>query len=988
MSPALKQVLRLRRSTALLLGLVLLPWLVPAASATTTTGVTAELISPEQGINEGSSAVPIFGFVMSANTPESLYSINLTFSGTGFNSGDNGDLAPLDTDSAISGVGLYRDTGAADDVLDGGDIPVQLDGITWAGAVVGIDLTGGNEALPSAPGGNYTWFIVVRTSNNPTFLAEGNRIQARIIADGILGTDGAALASQPASDLTSDTLIVRLTRGLNLVSNGWIGPSGVLIDEMAALGLRIVDGGAAGVSDALASLQIELGTARGVITGSDFAPISTNGQQSGIALYRDDGTSDDAWDASDAPVTLASISPTSFGSTSPQVFTLNFAPALPLPDSTTGTFDFIVVVRTGTITTGDAFSLRLVHGSAIVNGILPSDRDRALLFPSASAFSNDIVADDTPPAVTASSWAESSQYLAVWDGTLYFNHQMPTPQTASARGTASDLLGSGLRNATWSNESGLDSSPPPTALSGGTLSPVTFSAPYTVAASSSDGGSPADFTVFDWVGNAADASAAGHARPYMHREEQILIDAAAGWSSAGPELYIAPGGTLFFSDHIYNGADAQFTGTVVSLYGGGLKDVSISALQTAGGPSNPSDTFLPGTTSATFRSTYTFFANTSQGTGSVRLSVTDQAGNFLVQDFQLREDNTPPTVAFLSPTASGPLDGNVRVLVHVGDSGAGVRSVGGQIDPMNRSWSFYFDGTDWFFDVATAALTDGTHSILVTATDWVGNTVVEPLIVQIANGVSDTVGPRVALVSPSGGALISGVANVRVSASDIGGVAGVWVRDGQGAWQLATLNGSSGFFEFSWDSTAVDDGAHLLSAMARDAYGNEAQTGLVPVTVDNAPPRVSLLGPVAGQQVAGTFTVTVFASDTAGLSGVTASLDGQTVVLVLNPSTGNFEYTFDTRTLKDGKHTVGVTALDGAGHNTQTGSVDFTVQNSDTWRSIRESTNFLVLLFLVAASVVLLMLARRGTLTRWMRGEGTPPAASAKDEEKEKPKAP
>jgi len=988
LSPNVKREVRRRRSTSILLGLVLLPWAMPSAAATTTPGMTAELVGPEQGINEASSAVPVFGFGMTADTPESLYSINISFSGTGFSAGDPGDLAPLDADSAVSGVGLYRDTGSTDDVLDSGDIPVQLTDLGWAGAVVQLDLTGGNEPLPSAQNGNYTWFIVVRTSNDPTYLGDGNRIQARIVADNILATDGAALASQPASDVAADALIVRLTRGLNLVSNGWIGPSGVLIDEMAPLGLRIVDGGAAGVSDSLTSIQLELWTDSGVITSSDFAPITTNAQTSGIAFYRDDGTSDDAWDASDGPVNLASISPTSFGSTSPQVFTMDFSPALPLPDDATGTFDFMVVVRTGTITTGDYLYLHFVHGSAMVDGLLASDQGRALLFPAWSAYTNDLMGDDTPPSITSSSWTESSQYLAVWDGTLYFNQQMPAAQTATARGQASDFFGSGLRNATWSNESSLESSPPPTGLSGGTFGSVTFQAPYRVAASSTDSASPADFTVFDWVGNSATASASGHELPYMHREDQILIDSSAGWSSADPELYIAPDGTLYFSDHIYSGSDAQFSGTVVSLYGGGLKNVSVSPFATADGPSNPFDTFAPGVTSATFTSTYTFHANSTQGTGSIRLSVTDQSGNSLTQDFQVREDNTPPAVTFLQPSGAGPLSGNVRVVVSVADAGAGVRWVFGQVDPMNGTWTFYSDGANWFYDVPTAGFTDGPHSILVTAVDWVGNMVVVPLIVQVTNGVSDTVAPRVALVSPPEGALASGQVTVQVSASDLGGVSGVWVRDGQGAWQLATFNGSSGMFEFSWDTTGAADGPHVLTAMARDNFGNEAETGGVTVTVDNAPPQVSLLGPAASQQVAGTYTITVFAADGAGLSSVTASLDGQTVVLVLNPSTGNFEYTFDTRTLKDGKHTVGVTALDAAGHNTQTGSLEFTVQNGDAWRAIREATNFLVLLFLIAASVALLMLARRGTLAKWVRGEASVAAAPPKDEEKEKPKAP
>jgi len=44
----------------------------------------------------------------------------------------------------------------------------------------------------------------------------------------------------------------------------------------------------------------------------------------------------------------------------------------------------------------------------------------------------------------------------------------------------------------------------------------------------------------------------------------------------------------------------------------------------------------------------------------------------------------------------------------------------------------------------------------------------------------------------------------------------------------------SGVYEFPWDSAAVADGPHVISAVARDAAGNQ-QTASVTVVVANLP---------------------------------------------------------------------------------------------------------------------------------------------------------
>src|SRR5262249_11937458 len=67
-------------------------------------------------------------------------------------------------------------------------------------------------------------------------------------------------------------------------------------------------------------------------------------------------------------------------------------------------------------------------------------------------------------------------------------------------------------------------------------------------------------------------------------------------------------------------------------------------------------------------------------------------------------------------------------------------------------------------------------------------------------------------------------------ASDNIGVAGVKFFDG--ASQIGAEI-TSGAFQTTWDTTLVADGAHTLTAVARDGAGNTASSAPVSVTVNN-----------------------------------------------------------------------------------------------------------------------------------------------------------
>jgi hypothetical protein len=94
---------------------------------------------------------------------------------------------------------------------------------------------------------------------------------------------------------------------------------------------------------------------------------------------------------------------------------------------------------------------------------------------------------------------------------------------------------------------------------------------------------------------------------------------------------------------------------------------------------------------------------------------------------------------------------------------------------------------------------------------------------------NDTMPPFVAVTNPSNGGLVMGSITVQATAFDNVGVAGVqFALDGVNLGAEAT----TAPYQLPWDSSAVTNGTHVLSAVARDAAGNR-QTVSVTLVVMN-----------------------------------------------------------------------------------------------------------------------------------------------------------
>jgi hypothetical protein len=121
------------------------------------------------------------------------------------------------------------------------------------------------------------------------------------------------------------------------------------------------------------------------------------------------------------------------------------------------------------------------------------------------------------------------------------------------------------------------------------------------------------------------------------------------------------------------------------------------------------------------------------------------------------------------------------------------------------------------------------------------------------------------------------------------------------------------------------DGPHTLFATAVDASNNATDSTDIAVTIDNTLPTVAISAPTLNQNVAGLVTVSGNAFDT-NLSNVVMLVDGAATG---NPiSSDPYSWSWDSRTVSNGAHSVALRATDLAGNQRATDDVSITVNNA------------------------------------------------------------
>jgi len=188
---------------------------------------------------------------------------------------------------------------------------------------------------------------------------------------------------------------------------------------------------------------------------------------------------------------------------------------------------------------------------------------------------------------------------------------------------------------------------------------------------------------------------------------------------------------------------------------------------------------------------------------------------------------------------------------------------------------------------------------------------------------ADTTPPVVSITSPSGGATVSAIVGVKVTATDNVAVAKVDFKVAGVIQQTETVTP----YIFSWDTTSHANGSVSLTATATDTAGNATTSAGVSVTINNtAPPdtiapSLSILSPTNGQKVSGNVRITSNAPDASGSVTQVLYIDN---VQRYSVGSASLSYSWNTKKVAHGSHVIKITATDSSS-NVATQSITVTV---------------------------------------------------------------
>jgi hypothetical protein len=277
----------------------------------------------------------------------------------------------------------------------------------------------------------------------------------------------------------------------------------------------------------------------------------------------------------------------------------------------------------------------------------------------------------------------------------------------------------------------------------------------------------------------------------------------------------------------------------------------------------------------------------------------------------------PPLVTISAPVANSTVSGYIDVIANVTPLGGHtILSVSLRVDGLLIKELTVAPFT-WQLD--TYLYGSGQHVIAVAATDssdLVGQAQVQVFI--------DNRLPTVRFLTPSDGGTVYGTLTIEANATSSTGPPSVILSiDGVAQNMLASPP-----YAWSWVTTTLTDGNHVLDLSAQDSNGNTSTTS-INVTVWNGPPQVILLTPGQGAQLNGSVDVTISIINGPPLNWTRLFLGGE---LLTELAPGQYNYSLNTFLFNNGIYALGAIAQDSLGRE---GSAEISVTISNVLASIR-----------------------------------------------------
>ncbi len=295
----------------------------------------------------------------------------------------------------------------------------------------------------------------------------------------------------------------------------------------------------------------------------------------------------------------------------------------------------------------------------------------------------------------------------------------------------------------------------------------------------------------------------------------------------------------------------------------------------------------------------------SDGTHTLKLVVSDKAGNTMESTITITIDNTPPVISIEAPGNNTYVKGTVTINVSYTDLtlDKAVLVINGVEHDITGETSYVLD---------TTTLPDGEVTITLRVTDKAGHESSQSIVLIV-----DNTPPTVEITSPINNAVVSGTINIAFSVEDANIEKAVLTIDG--AEQVVTGKNS-----YTLDTTKLADGEHTITLTAIDKAGNKAEATIT-IIVDNTPPTITIISPLPDEAYYLGQTLTIQWSIDDANPVETILYIGEEELNV----TGKTSITYKLENIPTGTLTIKIKATD-AGGNTATKTVTIRVLTQTT----------------------------------------------------------
>lgn len=309
------------------------------------------------------------------------------------------------------------------------------------------------------------------------------------------------------------------------------------------------------------------------------------------------------------------------------------------------------------------------------------------------------------------------------------------------------------------------------------------------------------------------------------------------------------------------------------------------------------------------------------GSYSIKLIVSDKAGNLAETTFSVTVDNTLPTAIVHAPVEGAFLKG--PVVIDVTSEDVNFEKMELEInDMLVKTWTA--GGSQIYLWNTEIDGVDGAYTITLIVHDKAGNSEESSITVIVDNTL-----PTIRIDEPVEGSYLAGIVDIKV-----------FIHEDNLDKAELTINGIevvswtlSGEHVFNWDTTTYAEGIYFIKLNALDKAGNIRQE-TINVIVDSTSPIIEGVAwtpkePSTDEQV----TVSVSVSDSqpgSGIQNVTlryrnATMDGwQLVLMSLNVTSGNWTATIPAQSMET-TIKFDIEAFDNAGNKAATDEYEYDV---------------------------------------------------------------